>query len=295
MIVLKILLWVILAIIGIILLFLIIPVSAETAYIDKKFTYKIKYGFVNIYGSDKKGIAVKFIDKHINKNDDDFDEDTDIDEISNIEDNIEELLMPEPDEIYNNDEIDDITENDADETVSDDEISDNTAKDSERENEKSTFDEDDEKKGKLEKIFDRLDENEDKIEMVLDMLRSADRPLIHICKGFRFSNIYIDFMITGEDAYKCALKYGEISGAVYNIIGWISTVCTAKFKTVDIFPDYKSDKSRWDISVKLGFRLITLIVAGIYFLITYMFRFFIPQKLQEKKLKKSRKSKKSKK
>ena len=112
MIVLKILLWVILAIIGIILLFLIIPVSAETAYIDKKFTYKIKYGFVNIYGSDKKGIAVKFIDKHINKNDDNSDKYTDIeniDEISNIEDNIEELLMPEPDEIYNNDEIDDIT------------------------------------------------------------------------------------------------------------------------------------------------------------------------------------------
>ncbi len=292
MIVLKILLWIVLAILGIILLFLIIPISAEIAYIDKKITYKIIYGFVNLHDSEKKGIASKFIDRFINKK-----KNKDIED--DINDNIEEVLMSEPDEISDNDddETDDIIEDTVEETEvteteSVEKISDDTETDSEK-SDKSKETEKEDDSGKIEKILDKLDKYEGKIEILLDMLRSADRPLIHLCKGFKFSRIYIDFMIAdNEDAYKCALNYGRISGAVYNLLGWLGTVCTTRFETVDIFPDFKAKESRWDISLRFSFKFITPIVAGIYFLITYIFRFFIPQKWQERKLKKSRKSKK---
>lgn len=284
MIVLKILLWIVLAILGIILLFLIVPISAEVSYIDKKLTYKIIYGFVNLHDSEKKGIASKFIGGFGNKK---KKKDTDdIDDIESIEDNIEEVLLSKPDEVYdNNDETEDVIEDTISETESENEISDDSRNDSKESEEKNPD-------GKIDKFFDKIDKYEEKIEMLLDMLRSADRPLIHMCKGFRFSRIYIDFMIADEDAYKCALNYGRISGAVYNFLGWLSTVCTTGFETVDIFPDFKAKESRWDISLKFSFKFVTPIVAGIYFLITYMFRFFIPQKWQERKLKKSRKSKK---
>lgn len=279
MIVLKILLWIVLAILGIILLFLIIPISAEIAYTDKKFTYKIIYGFVNLHDSEKKGIASKFVDRFISKR-----KNNEIDD--NIEDNIEEILMPEPDEIYDNDdgETDDIIEDTDEETeFTETEPAEEIPDNRENCNDKS------EKDGRIDRFLDKIDKYERKIEILLDMLRSADRPLAHMCKGFRFSKIYIDFMIANEDAYKCALNYGKISGAVYNLLGWLSTICTTGFETVDIFPDFRAKESRWDISLKFSFRFITPIVAGVYFLITYMFRFFIPQKWQERKLKKSKK------
>lgn len=277
MIVLKILLWIVLAVLAVILLFLVIPMSVEIAYIDKKITYKIAYGFVSLYGSDKKGIAGKFIEKRKKKKDDtddfaDFDDNID----KAFEDDIEEVLLPETDEIYNNDVKDDIVE-------STDNTEKNVRKKDKPEEKKS------EHEGKIDKLIEKIDRYEDKIEKVLDVLRSADRPFVHICKGFKFSGVYIDFMVTGEDAYKCAMNYGKISGAVYNLLGWISTVCTANFRTVDVFPDFNAKESRWDVSTKLSFRLITPIVAGIQFLITYIFKFFIPQKRYEKKLKKSRK------
>lgn len=286
MIVLKILLWIVLAILGIILLFLIIPISAEVAYTDKKFTYKIIYGFVNLYDSDKKGIASKFIDRFIRKK-----KNNDIDD--NIDDNIEKILMPEPDEIYDNDddETDNITDDIAEDTNDETETEKNESAEEISDNRKTNSGES-EKDGRIDRFLNKIDKYERKIEILLDMLRSADRPLVHLCKGFRFSRIYIDFMIANEDAYKCALNYGRISGAVYNLLGWLSTICTTGFETVDIFPDFKAKESRWDISVRFSFKFITPIVAGVYFLITYMFRFFIPQKWQERKLKKSRKSKK---
>lgn len=282
MIILKILLWIILAVIAVILLFLVIPVGVEIAYIDKKITYKIIYGFVSLYDSDKKGILGKFIEKRKKKkaDTDDFEDfDDNIDKA--FEDDIEEVLMPEPDEIYNNDETEDIPE-----TTDDTETAETVKKESKPKEKKST---EKEHESKADKLIEKIDRYEDKIEKVLDVLRSADRPLVRICKGFRFSRIYIDFMITGEDAYKCALNYGKISGAVYNLLGWISTVCMADFRTVDVFPDFNAKENRWDVSAKLSFRLITPVVAGIQFLITYIFKFFIPQKRYEKKLKKSRK------
>lgn len=287
MIFLKILLWIVLAVLGIILLILFIPVSAEIAYIDKKLTYKTKYGFINLYDSDGNGIAVKFINKS---------DKSEKKETKEISDDSADFEMPEQDKIYEDAETDiedveneDTTEPEIKATESSDEFSDTEEK---HKNKKKSVEKSEKSEGAIEKLFNMLDKYESRIDIALDMFRSADRPVLYMLKGFRFSKIYIDFVIADEDAYKCALDYGKISGTVYNLIGWVSTVFTAKFKTVDIFPDFKQKESRWDISSKLSFRLITPIVAGLCFLITYIFRFFIPQKMQERKLKKSRKSRK---
>lgn len=272
MIILKILLWIILAVIGIILLILVIPASAEASYIDKKFTYKISYGFINMYDSGGKGLALKFINKRKNKKPD---KDAD------------DFIMPEPDEVFDNTEDEEFAETKSEPT---EEIAEPFEEKAEKADDKPK-----KKKKKTENTDESAEKDnrlDEKIEFVLDLIRSADRPLLHICKGFRFSKIYIDFMIANEDAYKCALNYGKISGAVYNLLGYMSVLFRVSYKTVDIFPNFKEKESSFDASVKCSFKLITPIVAGIYFLITYMFRFFIPQKMQERKLKKAKKSKK---
>ena len=128
----------------------------------------------------------------------------------------------------------------------------------------------------------------EKLEALLDLWRAADRPVLKILKGVKLYELYIDFIIANEDAYKCALNYGRISGALFNLLGWLSVLFTVKLKTVDVNAGFALDKSRWDASVKVSFRLGTLVIAGIWFLITYIFRYFIPGKLQAKKLQKIR-------
>lgn len=128
----------------------------------------------------------------------------------------------------------------------------------------------------------------EKLEALLDLWRAADRPVLKILKGVKLYELYIDFIIANEDAYKCALNYGRISGALFNLLGWLSVLFTVKVKTVDVNAGFALDKSRWDASVKVSFRLGTLVIAGIWFLITYIFRYFIPGKLQAKKLQKIR-------
>lgn len=267
MIILKILLWIILAVLGIILLFLILPFSADLSYIDNKFNYKVKYCFFTVFSSDGENLLSRFRKKSKKPESSDFPESSEPDEDITL---TEEYDGEEYDDIIyaDNTEPESVQEESA-ETVDTEEIKENTEKKSEKTQSKEK-----------EKTSDN------RIEFLLNLIRSADRPFLHLCKGIKLSDIYIDFVVADEDAYKCALNYGKISGTVYNLLGWCSTVFSVKFRTVDVIPDFKSSKNRWDISSKISFRLITLVNAGIYFLITYIFRFLIPEKRQKKKLKK---------
>lgn len=293
MIVLKIILWVILAILGIILLILITPASVELSYIDKKFTYKIRYGFLNLYDSNKKGLLGKFLSKRKKSRNADNDSDYD-DYYDDSDDAFDEMFDGEP-EITETDE--DFRSSDSYEEQPEISVEEDSEEDAEYEavdnndDNDNCDDDEDEDDSRISKLMDKLDSMSGKIDKALDILDAVGEPIKKICKGFKFSKVYIDFMIADEDAYKCALKYGKVSGGVYNIIGWLMVFCSVKFKTVDIFPDFREKESRWDISAKLSFKMITPVIAGILFLITYIFKFVIPQKKQEKR-KKSKKSEK---
>ncbi|MBO7396023.1 MAG: hypothetical protein J6U16_07910, partial [Ruminococcus sp.] len=126
----------------------------------------------------------------------------------------------------------------------------------------------------------------EKIDFVLDIVRAADRPILKIFKGVKLYGLYIDFIIANEDAYKCALNYGRISGALYNVLAWLSVLFSVKLKTIDINPGFAVDKPRWDAAGKIKFRPITAVVAGVGLLLTYLFKFLIPGMLQDRKLRK---------
>ena len=68
MLIFKIILWVILAVLGIILLLLLLPVSVRLSYIDKKFSYSVNYSFFRIFGSDGEGMISRFRHRKKNKN-----------------------------------------------------------------------------------------------------------------------------------------------------------------------------------------------------------------------------------
>ena len=292
MIVLKILLWIILAVLGIILLILWLPIRAEAAFLGNKLTYKLKYSFLLLYDSDKRGLIAWYLRRKKKKDaeagQDDFSPDEDFsgdDDTSDIEEMSADTV---PDTTEKPEEQTSVTpeEAPAEESAPAAEAAEEELPEEEPEKPEKP------KKEKHKKKKKEKDEIEfpktliDKADFVLDIWRAADRPILRIFKGVKLHELYIDFIIANEDAYKCALNYGRISGAAYNVLGWLGVLFNVKLKTVDINAGFGLDKSRWDASGKLSVRPITVVIAGAALLITYLFRYFIPYKLQERKLKK---------
>lgn len=282
MIILKILLWIILAILGIVLLILILPISADISYIDGKTEYGVKYAGLPVYNVQGKGIVNRLMNRKKKrktarkqpKNATAESSDTSEEENAEIQKSAEKPKISEitqPVDVAEVAESSDVAEN-----------SDNTENAEAvevTENPENTADiETKEKNGDDEK-----EEKQSKLEFILGIWESADRPLLKIFKGIKLSELYIDFIIANEDAYKCALNYGRISGAVYNIIAWLSVLFNVKLKTVDIIPAFAQKKSQFDVSLKISLSLITIVIAGIWFLLIYIFRIFIPARINFKK------------
>lgn len=277
MIVLKILLWIILAVLGIVLLILILPFRAEISYIGNKFTYKIKYWLLPLIDSEGGGIIAKFIKNDSEKSNNDS---------SDSEKTIEKpptktKKETSPDvsqEAEKTPEIKNI-ENKANGAENSDQAEIKVESESEAEAEvKPEADEKKEADNKKEKKSVM-----DNIEFALNMWDMAKRPVLKIFKGIKFRKLFIDFVVADEDAYKCALNYGRLSGGIYNILAWLSLLFSVKYKTVDITPAFGSDQSRWDISSEIRTNLMTLVISGIWFLLIYCFKVIIPKKLKRSK------------
>lgn len=292
MIVLKIFLIILLVVLGIILLIFIIPMGGELSYIDGKLKYRVNLWMINIMDSDGGGVfnwlkrkksrkKVKPPKKRVPKPEsiliEKNPEETEICEssepaetpaIPDDSDGMESEFEDETDDAEPQTSLSE--EKETDDSVP--EIKERSEKTSKRKKTKKSYS-DSEEKDSLEKKFN----------MLFDVWNSAKRPVHKIFKGFKFSDFYIDFVIANEDAYKCALNYGRISAAFYRILAQMSRLFTVRLKTVDIQPGFGLSKSRWDVSFRLSLRLGTFVIAGIWFLITYIFRVFLPNKIKRKK------------
>ena len=288
MIVLKILLWILLAVLGIIVIVLILPIRGEVSFIGEKLRYKAKLWFIPVLTSEGGGVLGWLKKRRGRKKPkvDDF-SDSGQDDLPDLDEDFDDLPLTPSEQRDETSEAaaEEAPQDEADQTAAQEEAAAEELPTEEPEEEISSHKKKRRKKEKPPKEPKTLGE---KLEALLDLWRAADRPVLKILKGVKLYELYIDFIIANEDAYKCALNYGRISGALFNLLGWLSVLFTVKVKTVDVNAGFALDKSRWDASVKVSFRLGTLVIAGIWFLITYIFRYFIPGKLQAKKLQKIR-------
>lgn len=311
MIVLKILLYILLAVLGIILIVLIIPAGGEFSYIDGKFTYKIKLWIFDIMNSEGGGLYKWWKKRKAKKKDkpekpkkpkpvkdkkpkkkkkrEKYEWEKELDNIP-VNDPEAESIASEAvsaAEVTASGSVNESITSDVNETA---ESSEESKKEKKKKHKRKKEDE--------EYLFDDEYEEEsaedeekksfsDKIEKIIDIWESAQRPVLKIFKGFRLSDLYIDFEIADEDACDCALKYGKYSALIYNGIAFFCELFTVRVKTIDVRPAFGVSKGRWDAAGKLYFRLGTLVIAGAWFLITYFFRTFLPEKLRKRKMKKS--------
>lgn len=262
MIILKILLIIILVILGTVLILLLMPVRVKFEFIGEKVNYHLKYGFLNIIDSSGGGLVSRLTKKRSESkksenskaekssaedNSGNQAEKSEVSESAAEKDNVESSSPEEPHENSAAEEASDGSDSDAADTAET----------------KKTLGE--------------------KVGFILEIWNSAKKPVRKIFKGFHFTDIMIDFVIADEDAYKCALKYGKISGAVFNLLAFMRLVFTSKEKTIDVRAGFGQEKSRWDAGVNVYFLPITAVISGIWFLITYIFRIYLPHKKSAKK------------
>lgn len=300
MIILKILLYILLAVLGIILLVLITPAGGEFSYIDGKFSYKVKLWIINIMDSEGGGLYSWWKKRRSKKKEkpempkkpkpakekkakkkkerEKYEWEKELDDIP-VNDPEEDMLPAEPAA----ENAESVTAEAQTSVKEEDEPDKKSKKKKDEESDDDFFDDDEEEQ------FENEDKKSlgDKVEFIVGIWESAQRPLLKIFKGFKLKDLYIDFVIADDDAYDCALKYGRYSVLIYNGIAFFSQLFTVRLKTIDVRPQFGVSRGRWDAAGKLSFRLGTVVIAGAWFLLTYLFRTFIPEKLRKRKLKKS--------
>ena len=300
MIVLKVIGWILFILLAIIFVILILPIRGQVSFIEKKLSYSASLWIIPVLDSQGGGILGWLKKRRSKKGSSDDDEPADDwykedDDLSSAPEPIAEGELDDLDSILSEgavrEETDETEETQSPapspaepepsspaspaETAEAEELPVEDAPSADTESSTQEEVSEDEEKKTL----------GDKVEMILDLWRAADRPVLKIFKGIHLSELYIDFLIAHEDAYKCALNYGKVSGVMYNLLGWLSVLFTVKLKTVDILPGFAQKESRYDAACKVTFRLSTVVIAGIAFLITYIFKYFIPNKLQSRKAK----------
>lgn len=284
MIILKIILWIILALLGIVLFVLIMPASASASYIGGKVEYSVKFAFLPVFNSKGKGIVNKLLERKKKKADSKEDDEAEDkppleEEFAETEETAVETVAEETPEAV--EEQTETAEETAAETA--EEETEETPETVEAEEVAAETEQPlkPEKTEPLEKPSNGGKPS--KIDFIIGLWEAADRPILKIFKGIKISELYIDFFIANEDAYKCALNYGRISGAIYNILAWMSVLFNVKLKTIDINPLFGQKKSQWDVSLKISLCLMSIVIAGLQFLLIYLFRVLIPTKIQLKR------------
>lgn len=289
MIVLKILLWIFLVILGLIVIICAVPADVDFGYVDGKLSYRIKLWFFDLMDSSHNG----FLDKRKKKKkakrkkdkpDVPADEAFDMSDIPDIpEDELpdEDIAEETPSAAVTAETV----QSDASDTSDKDKKK--KKKDKKKKEKEVVYDEDGEVDDEEEPAKKEGKSLGDKLEMIGGIWLAAKNPAHMVFKGFKFRNFYIDFIIADEDAYKCAVKYGRYSTLIYNGLAQMSRLFTLRFRTVDIQPGFGLDKGRWDTSFSVSFRLGTAVIAGLWFLITYIFRVFLPGKRRKRKARKA--------
>lgn len=283
MIILTVLLYVLLAVLSVagvvLILALCLPATAEVSFIDGKLKYTVNYSFLKLLDSDGKGFLKRRKKKKKSESEDlsepDFNAD-DCEEDYNIyEDSPEDDIDIDMD--FPEENADEYPETEVSGEQEENSMrSEKIRRIKEKKSAESKEDSDKPESEKSKTISDKID-------FLIDIWDIAGRPLLKVFRGFHIKNVYIDFIVANEDAYKCALAYGTVCNTVYNGLAWLGELFTVSYETVDIRCGFSLKKSQWDASCKVSFRLYHLVGAGIWFLAMYIFKIFIPNKRKNNK------------
>ncbi len=108
------------------------------------------------------------------------------------------------------------------------------------------------------------------VSLFSSIIRDALIPIKFFVKHLAVKKFCLNVKVTADDAAKTAIEYGVVTTAVYNLLGFLSSLFYFNFKEVNIFADYDAEDSLifLDFKVKISplFAIITVCrFAKVYF------------------------------
>ncbi len=119
-----------------------------------------------------------------------------------------------------------------------------------------------EEKKQKEKLSDKLDKFSNLIEKAKVIWGFSNKWLKKIFTHIYLDDMFVDFIIAGEDAHKTAVAYGTVNAALYNVIQAVGRLFPITVKTVDIVCDFDRKEPVYDCGVKITMRPSTALSAA---------------------------------
>ncbi|MGN0607541.1 MAG: hypothetical protein ACI4JM_13580 [Oscillospiraceae bacterium] len=113
-------------------------------------------------------------------------------------------------------------------------------------------------------LMDTIDTVIRLIEECADGIKKSARKII-------IKNLYVSFIIRNDDACTCAVNYGIISGAVYTLVGIVSSLFKTSLKKISVGLEFNQPDSVYDFSFSLKLKLGT----GIKTVLNILFKYIV--------------------
>lgn len=105
------------------------------------------------------------------------------------------------------------------------------------------------------------------ISLIKDLYEPGKKSLKIIFIGIKIRDLVIDFTISDQDAYDCAIKFGKTNIVVYNALGFLNCIFSIKKKSINIKCRFNEPESVYNYSFTVKFRPACAIhaAAGLIF------------------------------
>ncbi len=113
-----------------------------------------------------------------------------------------------------------------------------------------------------------------KIQFFKNLASAGGKAFRKITRHMKIKDIYINFIISDEDAYECALKFGKANIVVYNSLSYLGSFIRLKKKSINIQCIYNKPDCVYDIK----FKLCITPAAAIGIFIAFIFTFLVNNK-----------------
>ncbi len=137
-------------------------------------------------------------------------------------------------------------------------------------------------------LEDRLFKIGDKIDFIKQLYGIGKKPVFKVLHGISLTGLFIDFDIADNDAYDCAIKFGNMNALVFNALSALSCLFSVKKKSINIHCVYDEKPQKYDAAFCLKLRPTTVLSAAICLGIKYLIYFVIKPYMKAKKRKKNR-------
>lgn len=108
----------------------------------------------------------------------------------------------------------------------------------------------------------------DHIKGYLDIGKKSVKKLV---KAIKIKDVDLSIVVADEDAYKCAMSYGVVSAAVYNILALIKQFFTVTIKHIQIDTRFNYPDTEYKFNGEITVKPSTLVCIFMFILVKFIY------------------------